>query len=302
VGGTFLGDETSCWVTEAYESTPNLAIPDGVAADVCGSPVSDSITVPDSFSIKDVNVGVQITHSWIGDLNVSVEYDGTPIGLWQRNCDVAPFFDIDTFFDDEGTAQFCNPSGPTPAPGDGNGRIIPLGGTPLSIYDDADAQGDWTLTLEDCYPADAGTLDHWSLEITGSVSLCAPSAIDLKFGSDPNCVKTNSGGVVSVALFSSADFDALVVDPVTAFFGLAAPVRWAYDDVNEDGLHDLVLKFRTREVAWNLGEDCGEVIFEADLFDGTRIFDREYACVPGGYHCETETPCNSPDCLLNGVR
>ena len=141
-------------------SEPGQAIPDG------GFPafVSDSLVISGGLSITDVNVGVVTTHTWIGDVHHIVENPGTvQSALWVGNCDVGPFLGIDTEFDDEGTATFCNSTGPTPAPNDGNGNIVPLGGPPLSVYDGTDPNGTWTMFSSDDFPADTGTLDLWYL-------------------------------------------------------------------------------------------------------------------------------------------
>jgi hypothetical protein len=133
--------------------------------------------VPGSALVLDLNVGVEIDHSWIGDLIFGVakksgQGAGTAIDLWVQACNTAQFEGISTQFDDEGTAVFCNPNGPTPDPGDGNGNIPPLGGDPLSLFDGIDAQGVWSFTINDNFAGDTGSLDQWSLEITTGESNC----------------------------------------------------------------------------------------------------------------------------------
>ncbi len=78
--------------------------------------------------------------------------------------------------------------------------------------------------------------------------------VDVKPGSFPNPINLRSQGVVPVALFGSPDFDVTQVDTGSVKFGpmhqheLGAPaVGYSYQDVNADGLLDIVFKFRTQE-------------------------------------------------------
>jgi len=176
LGGDFQGDGSTCEIVP-FSSAPNQAIPDG------GFPtfVADSLVVSGGPAISDVNVGVVYTHTWIGDLHTVVEHpNSTQLLLWPGACDGGQFQDIDTEFDDEGTAQFCNATGPTPAPNDGNGNIIPLGGVPLSTLDGTASDGTWRLLSSDDFAADTGTLDFWYLRFNGEAfpNICVPGDDD----------------------------------------------------------------------------------------------------------------------------
>src|SRR5262245_11114123 len=74
--------------------------------------------------------------------------------------------------------------------------------------------------------------------------------VDLKPGSVDNPVNPKSRGVVPVAILGSTDFDVSSIDPATVRFGVsgveAAPVHSHLEDVNGDGLSDLVFHFATR--------------------------------------------------------
>jgi hypothetical protein len=166
---------------------------------------------------------------------------------------------------------------------------------------DADGDGDCDRSDYDFFRAASGTCrgdmgyhPAADLNADGCVGLAdrryvfSGLLVDLKPGSDPNCVKTSSRGTVSVAVLTTEDFDATTVDPSSGDFGGAQPWRWSMQDIDWDGDHDLVLKFKTREVAeWPAeGTDCDLVILTAQTFDGTAVAGADLACLPGEGTCE----------------
>jgi hypothetical protein len=87
--------------------------------------------------------------------------------------------------------------------------------------------------------------------------------IATKPGGTPNPVSLKGGGVIPVAVLSSTDFDATAIDPGTLTLGDGAdpdtPVAQRnngtlmaeVDDVNEDGLPDLLVHFRVPALVAN---------------------------------------------------
>ena len=106
------------------------------------------------------------------------------------------------------------------------------------------------------------------------------AGLDIKPGSDPNSVNLKSRGVLPVAILTTDDFDALQVDLTTILFGdpngsSIAPLRSGEEDVNDDGLIDLTLKFSMRDLVDTgaLGGMSMEAIltgltFDGDMFEG----------------------------------
>jgi hypothetical protein len=100
--------------------------------------------------------------------------------------------------------------------------------------------------------------------------------IDIKPNSTPNTVNLGSGGVVAVAILSSATFDATTVDPLTVTLA-SAPVKLKgngtpqvlVQDVNGDGRQDLVVHIETE--ALQLSETDTQAVLEAETFGGTAI-------------------------------
>jgi len=136
-----------------YPSTDTpIAIPDP-------GTVTSTINVPDSFTIDDVNVTLDITHSWDEDLDVYlISPQGTPVELFT---DVGGSGDnfTSTTLDDECATPISSGSAPF------TGCYQPEG--TLSDFDAEDSAGVWTLQLSDDFGADAGTLEPWSLELCG---------------------------------------------------------------------------------------------------------------------------------------
>ena len=86
-----------------------------------------------------------------------------------------------------------------------------------------------------------------------------PVTIDIRPGGYPNRINLSSMGLVAVAVLSTPDFDASQFIPEMAHLSDAAiamtngcsgamAVRWTWDDVNRDGLADLVFFFRIQDL------------------------------------------------------
>ena len=80
--------------------------------------------------------------------------------------------------------------------------------------------------------------------------------IDIKPGSFPNPINLKSKGNVPVAILSSTTFDATTVDRSTVEFAGAhpLPIGETPEDVNGDGLLDIVLHFKTQDLNLQPGE------------------------------------------------
>ena len=74
--------------------------------------------------------------------------------------------------------------------------------------------------------------------------------IDIKPGSDPNSINLRSKGVVPVALLSTAEFDATTIleSGGDVYFAGAIAIRLNIEDVDGDGIDDVICHFRTQEL------------------------------------------------------
>lgn len=134
--------------------------------------VSSTLEVSDVFCVGDVDVAVDITHTYIGDLVVELRSPrGDTVVLHNRGGGAAD--NLIASYDDEGQA----PSGPGA----------------LSDFDLAPATGLWTLTVRDQAGGDVGTLNGWSLRVLPLGDTCPPVAQDLM-------VETSVGLPVDITL------------------------------------------------------------------------------------------------------
>lgn len=122
-----------------------------------GTPtVSAKIFVVDDLPITDLNVTLNLEHTFLSDLIITViSPSGTQVILTSNSC--AQFSNIDAVFDDAAPAFVCNGD-----PGI-SGTIKPLGS--LASFNGESSFGEWTLLVEDTATADGGKINGVTLEI-----------------------------------------------------------------------------------------------------------------------------------------
>jgi subtilisin-like proprotein convertase family protein len=119
---------------------------------------TSTINVADSISISDINVTLDITHTYDSDLDVFLQSPtGTVVELFTDVGNDGDDFTNTTLDDEAGTSIS---SAPVPF----TGTYIPEGS--LSSFDDESASGDWILQITDDGADDTGTLNSWSIDIT----------------------------------------------------------------------------------------------------------------------------------------
>jgi len=132
-----------------YTATPNMSI-----TDASTSFDTDGLLVTGSSTISDVNVNVDITHTYISDLLIAVlSPDGTQVNLFENNCGSENNMNIT--FDDSGLVLTCaEPTVGTFAPNN-----------PLNVLNGETGNGTWIIGVNDRESPDSGTLNSWSVEI-----------------------------------------------------------------------------------------------------------------------------------------
>jgi hypothetical protein len=155
---------------------------------VPNSGVTDVINATPSCNLTDVDIALEIAHTWVGDMLISVTHGGTTVILIDRpgrdpggnqvGCSQDLACDRQIVMDDDGggiaiecssvpgACNTCYPNGQVPA-----ANYIP--NEALTAFDNSDQLGDWTISIRDMEPLDSGTFCAWELRTT-----CGPSAVE----------------------------------------------------------------------------------------------------------------------------
>ncbi len=120
--------------------------------------VNSTLNIPSGGTIGDVNVTMNITHTWINDLTATlISPSGTQVQLFVQPCTSADIQNIVATFDDAGANVVCGTN-----PGiTGTVKSSQL----LSALNGQSSTGTWTLRIFDGFNQDGGTLNSWSLNI-----------------------------------------------------------------------------------------------------------------------------------------
>jgi subtilisin-like proprotein convertase family protein len=127
-----------------------------------------------SVYVWDVNVAVNITHTFSGDLDIFlISPHGTRVTLAHHNGTSLDDIYRGATFDDQ--AGLTHPPGPVTMANFQNnigvGLVNPQ--EPLSAFNGENPNGTWTLEVRDIVPAGTGVLQNWSLQITALSSVPA---------------------------------------------------------------------------------------------------------------------------------
>lgn len=144
-----------------YTANPSLSV--GAAS------VSTDMTISDDMQITDLNVYINMPHSWVGDIIATltspagtsvkiIDQPGKPTIHSTWGCSSN---DYDVTLDDEASANVeatCTNSVGV------SGTLIP--NSALSAFDGESVQGVWQLTIEDAFiREDHGVLNTWRMEV-----------------------------------------------------------------------------------------------------------------------------------------
>jgi len=198
-----------------------IAIPlPGPVNNVCtpGTELFHMITVPDPGVVADLNVHLNITHTWYGDLDIMVT---SPMGTVAFVKDGVP----DDSSNLGGTYILDDEAGGSwDAAATAAGVLIPPGSytvdVPLSTFDGEPRMGVWTITICDTFAGDVGTLNGAVLEF-GTPG--TPTYVASKI---PSSFTSILGGPGTVVLWGAANDDtgsaAIALPPGVSFFGAPA--------------------------------------------------------------------------------
>ncbi len=200
-GGT--GDTTRNVVLDVGRFLyPATDVPQPIADNVT---TVSTITVPDDFCVGDVDVDMDISHTFIGDLRVTLTSpDGVVVTLHDRTGGTTD--DILLTYDDEGLTPPDLPA--------------------LSDFDTLSAMGVWTLSVTDNANGDTGTLNGWTLRVADSgAAICSSNVVFASFPLNTDEGWAGVGGWAWGVPTGGAGTSG-AGDPISGFTGLNV---WGYN-------------------------------------------------------------------------
>ncbi len=164
------------------------------------STVSSTIDFLEAGEISQVSVIVNISHSWLEDLSISlISPSGTKVSLLTQQCGNQR--DINATFTDQGNTIMCLFEVPSLS-----GQVSPE--QPLSVLEGEPSKGLWQLVVEDSNSHDGGSINSFGLNICISGQYIMDSDQDGVLDTDDMCPDTPIGTKVDVngcEIFSIAE-------------------------------------------------------------------------------------------------
>jgi len=256
------GDEVAAGTDPLNPDTDADGLRDGLEVDTGTDPL-DSDTDGDGIDdgVEDANLNGAVD---TGETDPRLaDTDGDTVGDGSDNCPLVGNAD-QADNDGDGAGDACDPDDDNDGVEDGADNC-PLTVNADQLDTDADGLGDACDLDDDGDGVDDGADNcplvanpvQEDLDGDGQGDVCDERnevPIDIKPGSDPNSLNLNGNGVVPVAILGTTLFDVATIDIGTIRFGPgeAAPVHDGHlEDVNGDGLTDLVLHCREGEIGLN---------------------------------------------------
>ncbi|MFS4454906.1 reprolysin-like metallopeptidase [Maribacter sp. 2304DJ31-5] len=148
---------TNSFTTVQFNCTNKDAVDLPITIPSSGTPtITSKIAFFEDLPIADINVSLDIEHSFLSDLVISLTSPaGTTVVLTSSSCGSSR--NINAVFDDDALPFLCvgNPAI--------SGTVRPLGS--LSSFNGESILGEWTLEIKDNLNSDGGRLNSFSLEV-----------------------------------------------------------------------------------------------------------------------------------------
>ena len=156
-----------------YTMNTGFAIPDNTSAYTFSS-----INVPSTSNISDVNLAVNLTHTWVSDIQVILEGPMLPTTqstVFNRSCTNND--NINATFDDQGAALVCASTI--------TGTVVPA--SSLSVFNGLNPNGNWRVGVRDLAADDTGNVVSYTLTVCGQTAALAVENFGLEnFSLYPN--------------------------------------------------------------------------------------------------------------------
>lgn len=196
--GLLLPSAAAAQTVNQYSNTTTGTITDNN----CGTAgqITRTFTVPTSYIVGDVNLGVFASHSYRSDLRITLTSPaGTVVTVMTWTGNVQSGDNLNDLFDDEAAAAItthnatvADPLTPVPPPYSHSFRPS----NPLSAFDGQNAAGTWTLVVCDAVAADTGQFRRADLYITSTSLSVAKTSTTVNDGVSGANPKSLPGAVV----------------------------------------------------------------------------------------------------------
>lgn len=168
----------------------------------CAAPLVRNFSVGTSFTVSDVDIGVFATHTWRGDIRLTLQSPaGTRVQLVNGDTNNIDGNNFNVLLNDSGT-QTVNTDGntiahSTTAPPPFDNDFIP--NNPLSAFNGENSLGTWRLEICDLFPTqDDGTFQHAELYLTEQPASFADLSVNKTVSNATPANATNITYTVSV--------------------------------------------------------------------------------------------------------
>ena len=165
-----------------------------------GTPeISSSLNLDEDGTVHSIRVmDINITHSWINDLTVSLQSpNGDKAVLLDQICGNENL--INLTFGDEGPTHANLPCPP-------ESTDTYQGQESLGIFKDTEIRGEWNLIIKDHFNLDGGQLNSWALEVCQIVKDNIPLGIVITDQGNPNCSDSSDGYISPTIVGGSAPY------------------------------------------------------------------------------------------------
>ncbi len=183
-GQSFTTAAISCQSFAATDTPITITTAGGVT-------YNSVINIQDDLPITDVNVTIDIDHTYVSDLNISLQSPaGTIVDLTLALGGSGDNY-TNTIFDDDAASSITSSSPPF------TGTFQPLG--TLADFNGEMTLGDWTLIVTDTFTLDGGFINNFEIELCVSGNFTTDTDNDGVIDTLDNCV--------SIANADQADLD-----------------------------------------------------------------------------------------------
>jgi subtilisin-like proprotein convertase family protein len=153
-------------VCNSYTMNTGFAIPDNNTTFTVRS-----INVPTTSNISDVNLAVNLTHTYVSDLQIILQgpmVTTTQSTVFSQSCTTND--NINATFDDQGSGIVCAPTI--------TGNVIPS--TPLSVFNGLNPNGNWLVGIRDVGALDTGNVVSYTLTVCSQTATLSSESFGLE--------------------------------------------------------------------------------------------------------------------------